>query len=211
MYSGIIAFAMDYTEDEVKEMAKQLKVLFAARKEEKDKRKYTPHKRFDTKKCWYDTAEVVLRLGANPIDYIEAQFAFAKSTVFANTLHTETAKSRYRRFIVVKQKKEGIEKISFKANPAPREAELATLIADEIKMMDFRYGGHDLTKSEVSDKVLHMRISHDPLVMMLLNPTKRFTEAFGKAAKERLQEFPYLRKAAAELGFELALELIDES
>lgn len=200
-----------FTEDEIKNMAKQLKTLFVARKEEKDRRKYNPHKRFDTKQCWFENAKVVLSLGADPIDYIEAQFKFAKSTVFANTLHTETAKARYRKLLIIRQKKEGVEKISFPSNPAPRDAELTALIADELHLMEFRYGSSDLTKPEVSDKVLHMRVSHDPLVMLLLNPTEEFKKVFGQAAKDRLEDSPHLRLAAKTLGFSLALELIDEA
>jgi hypothetical protein len=47
--------------------------------------------------------------------------------------------------------------------------------------------------------------------MMLLSPTPGFKEVFGEAAKERLDEYPHLRLAAAELGFNIALELIDEA
>ena len=200
----------EFTEEEIARMAKQLKIIFAARKEEKDKRPYKPHKRFDTKSCWWDTAKVVLQLDADPLDYIEAQFKFAKSTVFANTLHTEKAKARYRKLLAVRQHQRG-EEISFKSNPVPREAELQELIADELHLLTFRYGSSDLTDPIVRSKVLSMHISHDPLIMMLLNPTPGFQEVFGEAAKERLEEYPHLRLAAAELGFNIALELIDEA
>jgi hypothetical protein len=194
-------------DEAIKHTAILLKKLFSIRKEERDNKPYTPHKRFDDASCWRKTAQVVLSLGADPEDYIEAQFRFAKSVVFANTLHSSVAQKRWRRYMVVKNMKEDTG-TQLPANPAPQQADLSGMLADFWHDLDYLCGSHDLTRRDVCAKVLDMRLRFDPLVVMLLGPTQEFKEVFGEAAKQRLEDEPHLRQAAIDLDLGEALDFL---
>lgn len=194
----------------VRHMAQQLRSIFKARKAERDKRPYTPNKRFDDAAAWIRTAKVVIALGADPNDYIEAQFRFSKSVLLANTLHGQVAQKRYRQYLAVW--KDGHNStVVLKNNPAPRHADLAGLIADFWQELDYYCGSHDLTRREVRDRVIGMRLRYDPLVVMLFSPDEEMKSVFGAGAKERLRQEPHLRVAAQEMNLGMALEYIDEA
>lgn len=194
-------------ENTIKNAASILRKLFRVRKEEHDNKPYTPHKRFDDAACWEKVAKVVLRLKADPEDYIEAQFRFCKSVVFANTLHGPIAQKRWRQYLAVK----GSDKKSsppIPSDPAPWQADLAGKIADFWHDLDYLCGSHDLTRKDVCDTVLSMRLRFDPLVVMLLCPSEEFKKVFGEEAKLCLEENPHLRQAAQELDLGLAIDYL---
>lgn len=194
----------------VRHTAQQLRSIFRARKAERDKRPYTPHKRFDDAATWIRIAKVVIALGADPHDYIEAQFRFSKSVLLANTLHGPVAQKRYRQYLAVW--KEGHNsQVVLKNNPSTRHADLAGLIADFWHDLDYQCGSHDLTRRDVRDRVIDMRLRYDPLVVMLLSPDQEMKEVFGEGAKERLEQEPHLHVAAQEMGLGVSLEYILEA
>lgn len=190
-------------------MASKLRAIYRARKEERDNKPYKAHKRYDDSESWYRTAAVVLRMKADPIDYIEAQFRFCKSTLMANTLHGATAQKRYRRLLAIRSQTQE-DTVEVKNNPMPRHADLAALIADFWHDLDYHCGSHNLTDKHVSDTILRMRLRYDPLVVMLLCPTPEFKEVFGEDAKARLDEAPHLKIAAREMNLGAALDYLYE-
>lgn len=199
----------ELTEHELSLLASQLKKIYKTRKEEKENKPYKPHKRFDDAATWIKIAKVVHKLNADPVDYIEAQFRFGKSLILANTLHGPVAQKRYRQYKVVCANK-GPEAVDIKDNPAPRQADLAGMIADFWHDLDYQCGSHDLTRQDVRDTVLSMYLRYDPLVAVLLCPTPEFKSTFGEAAKEQILDYPHLKAAAKEMNLGAALDYLYE-
>jgi hypothetical protein len=185
-----------------------LRKLYRVKREEVDGKPYRPSKRFDDKSCWLKIAETVLKLGADPVDYIEAQFRFSKSIVLANTLHGITAQKNWKRYRIVKEKYTPADEVNLPICPLPQQADLAGLIADFWHDLDYHCGSHDLTRPEVCATVIDMCFRFDPLVVMLLSPTNEFKRVFGEAAKQRLENEPHLYDAAQRMNLGEALDFI---
>lgn len=195
---------------DINAVASILRKLYRARKEELDGKPYRPSKRFDDRDCWLKIAETVVKLEADPVDYIEAQFKFSKSIVLANTLHGMTAQKNWKRYKILKAKYTPEDTVNIPNYPLPQQADLSCLIADFWHDLDYQCGSHDLTRPEVCDTVLRMRLRYDPLVAMLLNPTTEFKKAFGEAAKQRIESDPHLYNAAVDMNLGEALDFLYE-
>lgn len=84
-------------DEELKQLAKQIKRLYTAKRRALSGGKYTPNKRW--KKCWLKIAEVVNSLECDFVDYVEAQFNWVYPFPHPNTMYGGAAKSRYKRYV----------------------------------------------------------------------------------------------------------------
>lgn len=191
------------TRDEVdlQNLANRLKELFAAEKYNRDGKTYKPHKRFDNRKCWLETAKVVMRLKATPEDYIAAQFRYSVSTLFANTLHSEKAQKRYEQFVVMRGLPSAPEEAEEVEINSPGKAEVMNRKMGALALVRSVCGDISIENPKVKEFVLDLFSNIDELGAFLAyknDPDVR--RKFLPAVREILVQSPYLRRALEELG-----------
>jgi hypothetical protein len=77
-------------------MARMIRTFFIEHKS--SGRKYKPNPRHDNWENWLKAADACIAAGANPKDWVDASFAMAPATVFANQLGGAAALARWRSF-----------------------------------------------------------------------------------------------------------------
>ena len=159
---------------------------------------------------WLRIAKVVQKLGANPEAYIEAQFTLSRMEVFANTLHGETAQKRYKTYcrsgnICPQEDVPDDEPLD-----NPDTTKLQQRMINTYASLRYYCGGIDLDSPEIEQKVLSIHLHFDPICLMLMHPVPLFKKVFGERAKIALKKEPYMKRAALALGFDIAIEYIEE-
>lgn len=186
----------------VEEMSTLLRKLYARHKQIRERKPYRPHKRHDGDTHWKKTAELVLRLKADPEDFMDAQFNMRFGPVFANTLWTPTAEKAYKSYkFAVANKNPGRETSGV--------IELKQRRAGVLSMVHHHTGKRDAETVDVIAEFLANPYMYDPLLVMLMvgdNPDIK--EKYNQAAVEDIRENPYLRTAAKKLN--LHIEYLDE-
>lgn len=191
-----------YDEADIEELAGKLKFFFKMEKERNEGRTYRPHKLLDDKKIWNRVAEVVLKLKADPEDYIHAQFLFSKTIVLANTLHGPVAQKRYTRY-------KFMHNISENKTVSVKDEELQEMLRDTIEDIRLLCGSCDFSDEEVESKVLRMKLRYNPFILLLLNPSSKFLEELSEQAIEEMNKHPILVSAAKNLNMSLTIDLIN--
>lgn len=187
-------------------LAKQLKDAFRKKKSERDRKPYKPHKRFDDKACWLRTAKLVSRLKANPEDFIEAQFRFSKSTVFANTLHGPTAEKRYVQFVSMTSgiSADKIDEMDLATVVTPGKADLAGRMANAMAVLESAVGTSNFLHPAAKQYILSTPWMFDALIVMIMaGQDPEYQRQFGEEARQMLTASPYLRTAAEEMSLDL--------
>lgn len=187
-------------------LAKQLKDAFRKKKSARDRKPYKPHKRFDDHACWLRTAKLVSKLRANPEDFIEAQFRFSKSTVFANTLHGATAEKRYVQLVAMTSgvSADKIDKIDLTTAVTPGKADLAGRIASALAVLKSAVGTSNFLHPAAKQYILSTPWMFDALtVMIMAGQDPDYKRQFREAALHALVVSPYLRLAAEEMSLDL--------
>lgn len=192
-----------YDEADIEELADKLKFFFKLEKEKNEGRVYRPHKLLDDKKIWNRVAEVVLKLKADPEDYIHAQFLFSKTIVLANTLHGPVAQKRYTKY-------KFMHNIPEDNSVSIKEEELQEMLRDTIEDIQSLCGSCNFSNEDVEEKVLRMRFRYNPFVLLLLNPSKKFLDELAKCAIEEMHKHPRLVSAAKNLNMSLTIDLIND-
>lgn len=191
-----------YDEADIEELADKLKFFFKMEKEKNEGRTYRPHKLLDDKKIWNRVAEVVLKLKADPEDYIHAQFLFSKTIVLANTLHGPVAQKRYTRY-------KFMHNITESKTVSVKDEELQEMLRDTIEDIRILCGSCDFSNEEVESKVLRMKLRYNPFILLLLNPSSKFLEELSEQAIEEMNKHPILVSAAKNLNMALTIDLIN--
>lgn len=191
-----------YDEADIEELADKLKFFFKMEKEKNEGRTYRPHKLLDDKKIWNRVAEVVLKLKADPEDYIHAQFLFSKTIVLANTLHGPVAQKRYTRY-------KFMHNITENKTVSVKDEELQEMLRDTIEDIRILCGSCDFSNEEVESKVLRMKLRYNPFILLLLNPSSKFLEELSEQAIEEMNKHPILVSAAKNLNMSLTIDLIN--
>lgn len=181
-------------------LANSLRKIFAAEKSKRMGYKYNPHKRYDDRKSWIETAKVVQKLNAKPEDYIEAQFRFNKSTVFANTLHGPNAIKNYKRFQSIMGYDENIP-----SGSSPGQIEVIGKISDLIGSLNYAVESTDIKDPDVKKFLLDPYSDVDPIAAYILfYEDCDIKEHFRDKVEKKLVESPYLCRAIEELGYNIS-------
>lgn len=187
-------------------LAKQLKDAFRKKKSERDRKPYKPHKRFDDHACWLKTAKLVSRLKANPEDFIEAQFRFSKSTVFANTLHGPTAEKRYVQLVAMTSgiAADKIDEMDLATAVTPGKADLAGRMANAMAVLESAVQTSNFLHPAAKNYIMAAPWMFDALtVMIMAGQDPDYQKQFGAEARQMLIANPYLRTAAEEMSLDL--------
>lgn len=181
-------------------LAKRLRELYSEEKQKRTGKKYTPCKRYDYMDAWIRTAKVVQKLNAKPEDYIEAQFRFSRSAVFANTLHGPTAVKRYEKLKAITQSDQ-----SELVGVSPGHMEIINRIADLVSALVYAVESTNIKNPDVKKFVLDPMSDVDPVAAYLLFSTEDedVKNSFRDKVKSKLKESPYLHRAIEELGYNI--------
>lgn len=165
---------------------------------------------------WLRMAKLVQQLKATPENFITSQFEGAKGAIFANSLAGPVAEKRYKRWW---QRKTATYADTYSEDTEEQEPDentdidlidLQGRIMSTYASMNYYCGSTNLLDPTVVNKVMNIQLHWDPVVMMLLNPTPAFKQAFGKRAKQQIEESNGLREAILNLGFDMVLDYLDE-
>lgn len=166
---------------------------------------------------WIRIAKVVQKLGASPEAYIEAQFALSRMEVFANSLHGETAQKRYKTYCknltlaaLDTPDEEDDDDETFSSHENPDVTKLKSKLTNTYNSLRYYCGGMDLNVPDVEKRALEIPLHFDPVCMLLIHPVPLFKKVFGSRAIAELKKESYMRRAALSLGFDLAIEYIEE-
>lgn len=165
---------------------------------------------------WLRAAKLAKRLKATPENFVTSQFEGAKGHLFINALSGPSAEYRYNNWYRYKTNAYAREyDETQKDMPVTHGVDIDLMdlqgrIMSTYDSLDYYCGGTNLTDPVIARKALDIKLHWDPIIMMLLNPTPTFKEAFGERAKQQLDDSPGLRSAIQKLGFEMVLEYLDE-
>lgn len=203
---------MSREELEIAYMAAELKKAFRDKWQAVYGRPYRKIDRADSQKLWLQAAQIIIEMRGTPASYVEAQFTMGKSIVLPNRLVGPTARKRYTSYLIAK----GIDYPSVvKAmldtddRIDPGKAEVRELIATHVSFMERVYGIKDLSSKAHLDVVLTSPWLFEPLaVCLVLGHEPDAIKLFSEGARSRITEYPYLKQALAELGYETQLTAI---
>lgn len=201
------------TDEEVKQaelanLAAKIKTEYCRQYKIRNRKTYSPHKRYDDIQIWLTCAALVQKLKAYPEDFISAQFRYRPGTVLPSTLGGATAEKCYKQFTFAAMA--SADKLNLNGNDTdaklpPGETELINRIAGLKGMLYHLTKDASLCTPTAIAAILKTPWMFDPFAVMVtsgFDPAIR--KEFKQAALDATVDSPYLLRAAKSLNFNIS-------
>lgn len=163
---------------------------------------------------WKPVARVVIKLNADPKEYIQANFKYRKEKyILINTLHSSRSQNCYRKAMMfsVSGCTDNTDSLTEETEEyTPAQLDILSRIADLKYLLSANKYAPDLQDYKSRKYILsRVRGFIDPLAAMILSPDDEMFSVYGKDAINILNSNPKLKEAMISLDLRAALMYIE--